>query len=72
MGWLVGYTIASLVAAFIIVKLFDYVVQGASGSIVVAARYGLFVLAWTVITARGGMNVFSRKVRQIRRVIPLP
>ena len=34
MGWLIGPTLASMVAAFIIGKIFDYLFAGIAGSVV--------------------------------------
>lgn len=69
MGWLVGYTMASMAAAFIVVKVFDYIFAGVSSGLVSGARAGLFVATWTAITARAGMNGFSKRVHQLRQSI---
>ncbi len=63
MGWLIGPTLASFVAAFIVVKVFDYVFSGATDSL---ARAGLFIGTWTAVTARSGMHGFSKRVRGLR------
>lgn len=67
MGWLVGYTLASIVTAFIVLKIFDYVFAGVTGSVVSLARVGLFVCTWTAVTAHTGMRGFNQKVRQLRQ-----
>ena len=67
MGWLIGPTLASFIAAFIVVKLFDYIFAGVSGSLVNIARVGLFILTWAVVTAKGGMSSFSKTVRHLRQ-----
>ena len=66
MGWLVGATLASLVASFVVVKIFDYIFAGASSGLVGFARVSLFVITWTAITARAGMHSFKKGVRQLR------
>ena len=66
MGWLIGPTIASFVAAFLVVKLFDFIFGGVTGSIASVARACLFVVTWTAVSAKGGMRSFTRKVRQLR------
>lgn len=67
MGWLVGYTLASIVAAFIVLKIFDHVFASVTGSIANTARVGLFVCTWTAVTASAGMRGFNQKVRQLRQ-----
>lgn len=67
MSWLVGPTLASFVAAFIVVKLFDWIFSGLTGSMASVARAGLFVSAWTAVTAKAGMRGFGQKVRQLRQ-----
>lgn len=66
MGWLVGPTIASFVAAFIVVKLFDYIFSGVTGGAASATRAGLFVATWTAVTTKAGMHGFTSKVQQLR------
>jgi hypothetical protein len=65
-GWLVGNVLASLVAAVIVVRIFDYIFAGVTGSVVNVARAGVFVAAWSGVTARAGMHGFASKVRQLR------
>ena len=67
MGWLVSYTLASIAASFIVVKIFDYIVGGASSGLASIVRAGLFVATWTAITAQVGMRGFSKHVRQLRQ-----
>lgn len=67
MSWLTGYVIASIVAAFIVVRIFDYVFSGAVHGVTHAARTGLFVGAWTVVTTISGLRDFSKRVRQLRQ-----
>ena len=69
MGWLVGPTIASLVAAFIAVKLVEYVFGGVSGSLMNVAKPILFVVTWTAVTANAGMRGFSSLIRNLRKSI---
>lgn len=67
MGWLVGYTLASFAAAYIVSRIFDHVCSGMTGGVVNAARAGLFVTAWTAVTAKSGMRGFTDKVRKLRK-----
>lgn len=67
MGWLVGPILASLVTSFIVVKIFDYIFEGVTGVLVNIARFGLFGVTWTAVTAQAGMHGFSRRVRQLRQ-----
>lgn len=67
LGWLVGYTIASIVTAFIVVRLFDYIFTGLTDGWANFIKFCLFVLTWTAVTAKGGMHSFSRQVKRIRQ-----
>ena len=67
MTWLIAYTIASLVGAFFVVRLFDYVLTGVVGNLVGIVRAGLFVSVWTAITTSSGMRGFTRTVRHLRQ-----
>ncbi len=69
MGWLVGYTLASMAASFVVVKIFDAIVGGATNGLVSSARAGLFVATWTVVTTKAGMNGFSKRIRGLRHGI---
>lgn len=67
MGWLIGPTLASFVAAFIVVKIFDYLFAGAMGGLGSTVRAGLFVGTWTAVTTKAGMHGFNQKVRRLRQ-----
>ena len=67
MGWLVSYTLASIAASFIVVKIFDYIFAEAVGGLVSSARAGLFVATWTAVTAQTGMHGVTKRVRQLRQ-----
>lgn len=67
MRWLAGYTLASIVGAFLVVRLFEYIVGGAHGALGNAAKASLFVTTWTTITAGSGMRDLSKCVRQFRQ-----
>lgn len=66
MGWLIGPTLASFFAAFIAIKLFDYIFASVSNGAVSATRAGVFVATWTAVTTMTGMRGFRKRVRQIR------
>ena len=68
MSWLLGYTLASMVGAFIVVRIFDYLFAGLVGGIGHAARAVIFVGTWTAITVMEGQRDFSRRVERLRRV----
>lgn len=67
MTWLIAYTIASLVGAFFVVRLFDYILAGVIGGLVGIARTLLFTSVWTAITTGLGMRGFTRTVRHLRQ-----
>ena len=67
MSWLIGYTIASIVGAVFVVRLFDYVFGGFVSTISSIARGSLFVSVWTAITTALGMHDFSKTERKLRR-----
>lgn len=67
MGWLIGPVVASWAVAFLVVRIFDYVVGGATNKVVDVTRAGLFVSAWTAVTAGTGMRGFDKRVRGLRR-----
>ena len=69
MGWLVNYILASMVASFIVVKIFDYIFAGVTNSLVSSARFGLFVVTWAAVTAKAGMLGVTKQVRQLRQGI---
>ena len=67
LGWLVSYTLASIAASFIVVKIFDYIFEGVSSGLVSIARAGLFIITWTAVTANGGMRGVTKRVRQLKQ-----
>jgi hypothetical protein len=67
MGWLVGSILASLVAAVIVVKIFDYLFAGMAGGLANTARAVLFVATWTAVTVKSGMHGLTSQVRQLRQ-----
>ena len=64
MSWLIGYTLASLAAAFIVIRIFDYVVSGATDNL---ARASVFVATWTAVTAQSGMRGFRKTAQRLRK-----
>ncbi len=56
MGWLLGYTLGSIAASFIVVRAFDFLVGGAVDSATSAARGIVFVNTWAAVTAKAGMR----------------
>lgn len=64
MGWLVGYTLGSAVLAFLAVRLFDWLVSGATGGI---ARAAVFITVWTACTAKLAMRSVSAQAHQLRQ-----
>jgi len=69
MGWLVGYTLASIVVAFIVLKIFDYIVGGATSGLLSVARAGLFIVTWSAVTTQAGMHGFSKRIQGLRKGI---
>ena len=69
MGWLVSYTLASIAASFVVVKIFDYIFAEATSGLASIARFGLFVVTWTVVTAKAGMSGFSKRIKALRKGI---
>ena len=67
MGWLLGSTLASIAASFVVVKIFDYIFTGEA--YVDAARAGIFIGTWTAVTAKAGMNGFTKRVKVLRKSI---
>ena len=64
---LVGYVVASLVGAFLVVRIFEYIVGERLGNAAVsAAKAGLFATTWTAITAGLGMRGFAKRGRGLR------
>lgn len=66
MGWLLGYTLGSMAASFIVVRLFDYLVGGAVDSATHAARSVVFVNTWAAVTAKSGMRSFTDSAKKLR------
>ena len=68
MKWLVGSTLASLVGAFLVVRLFEYLSAGAVHGVAASTtKASLFVTTWTAISTGSGMRAFSKRVRQLRQ-----
>lgn len=66
MGWLIGPTIASAMVAYVAVRIFSYIFGEANSGVANAARAGVFVAAWTAVTAGSGMRGFNKRVRKLR------
>jgi len=66
MGWLLGYTLGSMAASFVVVKLFDFLVGGAVDSATSAARGIVFVNTRAAVTAKAGMRDVTKQVRRLR------
>jgi len=56
-----------MATAFIAVKIFDAVFEGATSGLVSIARCVLFVATWTAVTAKMGMRGVTKRVRQLRQ-----
>ena len=67
MGWLLNYTIMSIVASFVVVKILDYLFAGMYGGVVSVAKFVIFVLAWTAVTTQAGMHGFTRRIQGLRK-----
>jgi hypothetical protein len=65
-GWLLGYTIGSIAASFIVIRIFDFLIGGAVDSATSAARGIVFINTWAAVTAKAGMRDVTKKVRQLR------
>ena len=66
MGWLLGYTLGSIAASFIVIRIFDFLIGGAVDSATSAARGIVFINTWAAVTAKAGMRDVTKKVRQVR------
>lgn len=66
MNWLVGYTLASMAAAFVVVRVFDHFVSGVSDTATNAARGVVFVNTWAAVTAKSGMRDFTKSAKRLR------
>ena len=69
MGWLVGPTIASLVAAFIAVKIVEYVFGGVTGVLGNVVKPIIFVVTWTAVSTQAAMHGFTSRIRALRKGI---
>lgn len=67
MSWLVRLTVASMMSAVIVVKIYDVIVGGILGPLASAAKKSLFVGAWTSITTALGMHDLKKTARNLRR-----
>jgi len=66
MGWLIGPTMVSFVAAFLVLRLFDYAFSGVTGALVGWAKSVVFIFTWTAVTAKLGMRGFSSRTKKLR------
>ena len=66
MSWLIGSTMASLVIAFIVVRIFDHIFAGVTGGVSHVIRAILFVASWTAVTVGAGMRSISQFTRKLR------
>ena len=66
MGWLLGYTLGSIAASFIVVRAFDFLVGGAVDSATSAARGIVFVNTWAAVTAKAGMRDLTKTAQKLR------
>lgn len=69
MRWLGGPILASLVGAFLVVRIFETISGGAQNAVVNAVKPGLFVATWTAITTGSGMHSFTSRIRALRKRI---
>ena len=67
MGWLLGYTLGSIAASFVVVRAFDFLVGGAVDSATSAARGIVFVNTWAAVTAKSGMRDLTKSAQKLRR-----
>ena len=65
MSWLIGPILASIVASVLIVKIWDTLSGGVSGSFLGVVRGVLFVGAWVAIITVAGMRGVNNTVRRI-------
>ena len=66
MGWLLGYTLGSIAASFVVVRAFDFLVGGAVDSATSAARGIVFVNTWAAVTAKSGMRDLAKSAQKLR------
>ena len=67
MGWLLGYTLGSVAASFVVVRAFDFLVGGAVDSATSAGRGIVFVNTWAAVTAKSGMRDLTKSAQKLRR-----
>lgn len=67
--WLLGPTIASLVASFLVIRLFDILFSGVTGTVANVARPVLFTGTWSATTAASGMRGVNERVRKLRTIV---
>ena len=65
MSWLIGPILASIVASILIVKIWDTLSGGVSGSFLGVVRGVLFVGAWVAIITAAGMRGVNSTIRRI-------
>ena len=58
---------ASLVIAFIVVRIFDHLFAGMVGAASGVIRAILFVASWTAVTTAAGMRGVSRLTERLKR-----
>ena len=66
MGWLLGYTLGSIAASFVVVRAFDFLVGGAVDSATSAARGIVFVNTWAAVTTKSAMRDVSKTAQKLR------
>ena len=69
MGWLVGYSIASMVAAYVVVRIVEVLLGGVLGGLVVVVKPVGFVVSWSAMTTYMGMRKVTSGARRARRSI---
>ena len=66
MGWLLGYTMASMGASFVVVRIFEWILSGAGNTASDAARSTVGITAWAGVTALSGMRGVSKSAGRLR------
>tara|TARA_Y100000310_G_scaffold278767_1_gene297471 strand:+ start:529 stop:792 length:264 start_codon:yes stop_codon:yes gene_type:complete len=66
MGWLVWYTLASMIVAFIAIRILELFFAGLTGGLMGIAKPVVFCASWTAVTAQSGMRRVTSQARQIR------
>lgn len=67
MGWLVRLTVASMVGAVLVVKIFETIFGGILGPALVHAKNSTFVSAWATITAALGLHDIKKGAGNLRK-----